>query len=132
MAGPMSPSPSNPWHLAQTASHSCRPRSVSEIRACSWSQALKAASSTTFTRVYMTACWIPQNSAHWPSHVPVRFGLKRRTLVRPAIASSLPVSAGTHQLWLTSWVMSSSATVRPTGTRSSSNEIAPFGYTYCQ
>jgi len=128
--GPMSPSPSKPWHLAQAASNVSLPRE--EVPpACAAasppSHDSKAAGSITSTVVRMTACWMPQNSAHWPAKVPVRRALKSSTFVRPGIASRLPVSAGTHQLWATSGAVSSSRTVRSTGTRRTSSETTPFG-----
>ena len=49
------------------------------------------------------ACWIPQSSAQRATYVPGG-ALNHVSLMRPGIASILPPSCGTHQLWLTSFV----------------------------
>ena len=51
----------------------------------------------------ITACWIPQSSAQRATYVPGD-ALNHVSLTRPGIASILPPSRGTHQLWFTSFV----------------------------
>ena len=49
----------------------------------------------------MLACCNPQNSAHRPMNVPVSFGVNRRWLGWPGMASCFPASSGTQKLWMT-------------------------------
>ena len=49
----------------------------------------------------IVVCWIPQSSAQRATYVPGE-ALNHVSLTRPGIASILPPSRGTHQLWLTS------------------------------
>ncbi len=87
------------------------PRSAARGRTCrrpapgssAASHASNSAAGIASTVVYMTACWAPQSSAHWPSKTPDFVIVKSRMFVRPGIASCLPVSCGTHQLWVTSY-----------------------------
>ena len=56
------------------------------------------------------------------------------SFVTPGIASILPPSAGIHQEWMTSvsGAVTSRLTGTPTGARSWSIAMTPFGYSYCQ
>src|SRR5690242_13597996 len=58
----------------------------------------------------------PQNSAHWPSYVPVWSAWNQVELVWPGIASILGPSDGTHQSWATSAERTRSLTGVSTGT----------------
>ena len=60
---------------------------------------------------------------------PARSALNHVSFVTPGIASNLPPSAGIHQEWITSksGAVTSSRTLRPTGARSLSTAITPFG-----
>ena len=66
----MSPSPPRPWHFAQTPSNVSSPSvgvagflrgSASSSSHCSNSSRGSAS-----TSAFISACWTPQNSAHWP------------------------------------------------------------------
>ena len=72
MVGPIAALALRPWHLAQTPSNSCLPRS--DVRGLcarlSDEPAVEFAGGTPATVAVIFACWIPQNSAHWPVNVP--------------------------------------------------------------
>ena len=69
IVGPMSPWPARPWHFAHTPTNVSLPRPAAE--ACrSRTQASYSAWGSTSTCAIIAACWMPQNSAHWPRKVP--------------------------------------------------------------
>ena len=76
----------------------------------------------------ITACWIPQSSAQRATYVPGG-ALNHVSFVRPGIASILPPSRGTHQLWLTSFAgaVTSRCTTVSAGAIISLTVVAPFG-----
>ena len=122
----MSPCPARPWHFAQTPTKVSLPRAA--VEPCrSATQASYSLWGSTSTCAIIAACWMPQNSAHWPSKVPSFDGVKVIVFFLPGIASSLPPSAGTHQLWLTSSLMILSRTTRLYGSRRWSTAIVPSG-----
>src|SRR4029079_7371596 len=65
------------------------------------------------------ACWIPQNSAHWPGKSPAESALNHIRVCRPGNTSRFPANRGGQKLWTTSAEFCSSSTVLPTGTCSS-------------
>ena len=106
MFGPIPPWPRSPWHLAHTPLNSCAPRSdvpASCARACAESQLSNSRAGTAWTVAVIAACWIPQNSAHWPLYVPGFSTSYQVWFGWPGIASIFPPSAGIHQLWITSF-----------------------------
>ena len=65
----MSPSPASPWHFAQAPAYVSSPRSdvpASWASASSSSQLSNSSRGSASTCAVIAACWIPQNSAHWP------------------------------------------------------------------
>ena len=137
MSGPIPPLPLRPWHLAQTPLNSCSPRSdVPSACACASaeSQLSNCPAGTASTVAVIAACWIPQNSAHWPMYLPGLAISNHVWFGWPGMASILPPSAGIHQLWITSssGAVTSSLTGRFTGARMVSIAMTPFGYVYCQ
>ena len=127
MAGASSvPSPSMPWHFAQTPSNVSLPTTWLD-GACAARKRVNSASLTACTEAVMEACWAPQSSAQRPVNVPVRSALNHVWFVRPGMASILPPSAGIHQLWMTSGATTSRFTTLFTGTTRSSTAISPPG-----
>ena len=87
-----------------------------------------SARGTTFTVASISVCWIPQRSEQRAAYSPAG-ALNQVWFVRPGIASILPPSAGTHQLWRTSLsgAKTSSFTTLSAGAIIVPTEIAPFG-----
>jgi hypothetical protein len=61
---------------------------------CSSHQRVKSFFSMTTTSKAISACEVPQYSAHTPRNVPVFVGVSARRVMRPGIMSRLPPSDG--------------------------------------
>jgi len=131
MFGPTAPWPARPWHFAQTPTKVSLPSASLSVFRC-WMNAAYRAAGSTSTCASIWAWSSPQNSAHWPRKVPSFVASHVVSLGWPGIASSLPPSAGTHQLWLTSCETIRRRTGLLYGSRRWSTETAPFGYVNSQ
>ena len=99
-----------------------------------WRRAVRSSSysstGTATTVSDMALCWMPQNSPQVPAYSPASSARNHVWLTTPGMASILPPSARNHHEWMTSWsgAVTSSSTVRSTGTTSVSYVTEPSGY----
>ena len=135
-SGPIWPSagvPSMVWQAAQVESRNTPiPARVDAVVACAAGlrcarrQLSNSPGSSARTRRVIRACWSPQNSAHSPRKKPGRSAVISTDETLPGVMSTLRVSSGTQNEWMTSLVRSRMVTVSPTGIAISFAVLSPW------